>query len=205
MNQLKIFVIWLLRAWPFIVISIIAIFHYEILKLCSQQGAIWFNKIMSAFTQVIGGLIVLSTVNAKLGLFKQKGLLIIFVDWLKSWPLFRHKTDISGQINVIGPMTTVSMEGHVSPKCNTIEEKIEEAMRQIDDLRRIVYRKESELLFKINETDNSLKQLIARTQEDVNKLNGLLTKSTVGGIKLQIFGVLLVIYGALFPLILSIK
>jgi hypothetical protein len=73
------------------------------------------------------------------------------------------------------PKLTSAGESHERRKCNTLEEKIQEAMRQIEELRIILYRKERELLSRIYETDINIRQLINNVQADVDKLNGLLS------------------------------
>lgn len=201
MNQIKQFTIWLLKAWPFTAIFIIALIHREILKVCSSESAEILNRTMSAFMQISGGLLVLFTINANIGLFEKEGLGLIFINWLKSFPLFRNRKPNTCHVNDILPGFKISAESHSTRVCTTIEEKIEEAQRQIDELRNIVDRKERELLAKVGEVEKNLKKLIYKTQNGINALNGLLTKTTIGGISAQIFGVLLVIYGALIPLI----
>lgn len=201
MNQIKKLINWLLKAWPFIIVFCISLIHHKVLTLCLPDTAEKTNQVISAFMQIVGGLIVLSTINSNLGLFGKDSLLSKPLNWLKSFPLFRESKVVTGSAHITLPGLTCSAEGHSNRVCNTIEEKLEEAQRQIDEIRKILYRKESELLSKINEVEKKLLDPIYKNQNDINTLNGLLAKTTIGSLNTQVFGVLLVIYGAFSPLI----
>jgi len=54
------------------------------------------NKVTGTVLQVVGGLIVLYSVNANLGLFREQHFGNIIVGWFKSFPLFRKSVTISG-------------------------------------------------------------------------------------------------------------
>lgn len=171
-NDMKL-INWLSKAWPFIIVTFLGALHYNAIKIVPNDNIEFLNKVIASFTQVAGGLIVLSSINANLGLFRQISLMCIFRGWLKSFPYFRRIENITGSGNCEMPCCTVSAEGHTSKRCNTLEEKIEEAQRQIDELRNILYRKERELLSKINQIDNTLKSEVYKNQNDIQKLNDL--------------------------------
>lgn len=195
------FINWLSKAWPFILVTLLGALHYNAIKIVPNDKIELLNNTIASFTQVAGGLIVLSSINSNLGLFRQISLLSIFQRWLKSFPYFRRIEKITSSGHCEMPCFTVSSEGHTSNLCNTLEEKIVEAQRQIDELRDIVYRKERELLSKIYQIENNLKNEIYKNQNDIQELNDLVSKSTTGGINTQIFGVLLVVYGAIIPVV----
>lgn len=204
MNNTNKLISWLSKAWPFIAIILFASVHYNILRIVPLDTFKIINKYVSSFAQIIGGLIVLFSINSNLGLFEQNNLFQLFLNWIKSFPLFQKFEPISGHANFVMKAPSISSEGHTGVVCKTVEEKIEEAQRQINELRNILYRKESELLTQIRGTEQSLKELIYKNQNDINALNGLVRKTTIGGINTQIFGVLLVVYGAVVPLIFDI-
>ncbi len=70
MNQIKKFITWLSKAWPFIAIIFTATVHFNILKVCRTVDVDTINQYISSFTQIIGGLIILFNINSNLGLFK---------------------------------------------------------------------------------------------------------------------------------------
>jgi hypothetical protein len=192
---------WLSKAWPFVLVTFLAVLHYDAIKIVPDNKIELLNNAIASFTQVAGGLIVLSNINSNLGLFRQISLWSIFKNWLKSFPYFRRTENIDGSGHCEIPCFTVSAESHANNPCNTLEEKIEEAQRQINELRDIFYRKERELLSKLYQIDNNLKKEIYKNQNDIQKLNDLVSKSTTGGISTQIFGVILVVYGAIVPVV----
>jgi hypothetical protein len=201
MKQITQFNVWLLKAWPFIAIITIAYIHYKILGLVQPDSAELINKFVSSLTQIIGGLIVLYSINSNLGLFQQNNMLLSFLNWLKSFPFFRTIEPRSCNGNYTTPCPEISSEVHMGKVCKSLEEKVEEAQRQIDKLRALLYRKENEILTSIRTTELNLKELIYKNQNDINNLNGIVIKTTIGGVNAQIFGVLLVVYGAIFPLL----
>lgn len=191
---------WLARAWPFVMLILIASIHYNIINFIPHKNIEMVNKAISAVTQIFGGIIVLISINSNLGLFQSNNLLTLLKNWLKSFPYFKNHQVITCSVNMNAPASSNSGEGHVEQLCNTLEEKVEESMRQIKEIRQLVYRKERELSGQISSVENSLKYKIYENQNQIIQLNGLLSKTAIGGIDLQIFGVLLVIYGAVFPI-----
>ncbi|BDD88190.1 hypothetical protein [Desulfofustis limnaeus] len=151
---------WLSKAWPFIIVTFFGTLHYNVIKFVPNDNIEFTNNVIASFTQVAGGLIVLSTINSNLGLFRQISLFSIFQNWVKSFPYFRKIEMITGSARCEMPCFTMSAEGNTSKPCNTLEEKIEEAQRQIKELRDLLYRKEHELLSRISQIDNNLKSEI---------------------------------------------
>jgi len=184
-----------------VAIIFIGIVHHNILKIFPLDKVDTINKFVSPLMQILGGVIILVNINSNLGLFKQDTLIPMFLNWLKLFPLFRKIRPVTGNINGILPPLSSCFEVHTSQVCKTIEEKVEENKRQIDELRKIVYREEKELLKKISKSESNLKTLIYKNQNRVNKIEKSINKYMVGGINTQIFGVFLVLYGAIFPLI----
>ncbi|NCD43248.1 MAG: hypothetical protein EOL88_14335 [Bacteroidia bacterium] len=193
---------WLLRAWPFIIISFIAFLHFIVINIISNGDVDFFNKIISSFVQVSGGLVVLSNINSNLGLFGKISLMEIFKCWIKSFPYFRSGKNIKADISCELPFSIISLDGSIVKSCNTLEEKIEDVQRQINELRDAFYIKENEMLKKISQIEYNLRIGICNNKCEIEKLNELVCKSSTGSINVQVFGVLLVVYGSVISVVI---
>jgi len=199
MNKIKLLAIWLLRAWPFLATGALLAAHYSVYVYTPGKIAA-INKVAASALQVIGGLIVLCSVNQNIGLFKQQSLLAMAAEWFRTFPLIRRSVTINVEgacLAVVGGEADIT----VTRKCNTIEEKLADLERQIHECRQLVLDKEKKLKDKIGHVEASLREKIAQNGKQIAKVKLLLHESVVGGISAQVFGVLLVIYGAVVGLI----
>ncbi len=193
--------IWFVQAWPFIAITVVALFHYYVISYFQEDTGEHINKLFSALMQIIGGLIVLFTINSNLGLFENKGLVAMAISWLRSCPLIKTDKPNIGTMSGELPISQMSAEGHTTSKYENIDEQLQELHKQLNEVRDLVYRKERELKSYIHDQTTELKKDISGNQIEIHKVKGLMHRTIVGGIQWQLFGVFLVIYGAVFPLV----
>jgi hypothetical protein len=193
--------IWFVQAWPFIAITVVALFHYYVISYFQEDTGEYINKLFSALMQIIGGLIVLFTINSNLGLFENKGLVSMAISWFRSCPLIKTTKPNIGTMYGELPTLKMSAEGHTTSKYENIDEQLQELHKQLNEVRDLVYRKERELKSYIHDQATELKKNISGNQLEIYKVKGLMHRTIVGGIQWQLFGVFLVIYGAVFPLV----
>jgi hypothetical protein len=191
---------WLLKAWPFLVVAAVGCMHYLFYKTLQIEGDD-LNKIAAATLQLVGGLIVLYKINENIGLFKQQNLLSMAVGWLKEFPLIRRSETVELKAGVIGVSSAGPVSVHVKRKCDTVEERLEELERQIDECRQLVHDKEKEINFTIVRVRQELEKEISVNRDRVQDVSSLIDQTAVGGIKVQLLGVLLVIYGAIIGVV----
>jgi len=153
------------------------------------------NKVTGTVLQVVGGLIVLYSVNANLGLFRGQHFVSIIGGWFKSFPLFRKSVTInvtgSGGV-ALGGSARIS----VRRATNTIEEKVAELERQLDEFRQHVNEDIQAVNARVAKVHTELSTAVATNTATLNQLSSRLELATVGGFKQQAFGVLLALYGA---------
>ena len=153
------------------------------------------NKVTGTFLQVVGGLIVLYSVNANLGLFREQHFGSIILGWFRSFPLFRKPVTIS-----VSGSSSLAMGGRarisVCRTTNTVEEKIAELERRLDEFRQHVNEDIQAINARISQVHTELTTAVATNTATLNQLSSRLEMATVGGFKQQAFGVLLAIYGA---------
>ena len=194
MRSLSTLLSWLLRAWPVLSLVPIALAHATAHRFFPSDTVL-VNKITGTALQMVGGLIVLYSVNTNLGLFRDKHFGHIIIDWFRSFPLFRKPVTISlsGSASM-----AVSGSARISVRrvTNTVEEKIAELKRQLEEFRQHVNEDIQAANARIAHVHSELSAAVATNKATLNQLSSRLELSTVGGFKQQAFGVLLAVYGA---------
>ena len=186
---------WLLRAWPVLSLVPIALAHATAHRFFPSDTVL-INKITGTVLQMVGGLIVLYSVNTNLGLFRDKHFGHIIIDWFRSFPLFRKPVTIS----VSGSASTaVSGSARISVRrvTNTVEERIVELERQLEEFRQYVNEDIQVVNARIANVRSGLSTALAANTATLSQLSSRLELATVGGFKQQAFGVLLAVYGAI--------
>ena len=194
MCSLSAFVFWFLRAWPVLALLPIAFAHAGAHCIFSAE-TVMVNKITGTVLQIVGGLFVLYSVNANLGLFREQHFGSIIIGWFRSFPLFRKSVTIfgSGAASI-----ALSGSGRISVRraTNTVEEKIAEIERQLDEFRQHVNEDIQAVNARVGQVHTELSQAVTTNAATLNQLSSRLESATVGGFKQQAFGVLLAVYGA---------
>jgi hypothetical protein len=194
MRSLSALLSWLFRAWPALALVPIAFVHSGAHQFFHADPVL-VNKITGTVLQVVGGLIVLHSVNTNLGLFREQHFGRIIIGWFRSFPLFRKSVAVSvsgsGSIAISG-----SARISVRHATNTVEEKIAELERQLDEFRQHVNEDFQAVNARIAQVHIDLSKAVATNAATLNQLSSRLELATVGGFKQQAFGVLLAMYGA---------
>lgn len=195
MRSLSALLSWLLRAWPVLSLVPIALAHATAHRFFPAD-TLWVNRITGTALQVAGGLIVLYSVNMNLGLFRDQHFGHIVIEWFRSCPLLRRSVTISlsasGSVAVSG-IARVS----VCRVTNTLEEKIAELERQLDEFRQHVKEDIQAVNTRIDQVHTELSTAVTTNTTTLNQVSSRLELATIGGIKQQAFGVFLAVYGAI--------
>ena len=153
------------------------------------------NKITGTLLQVVGGILILYSVNANLGLFREQHFGSIFIKWFRSFPLFRKSVTV--RISGSGG-AAISGSARISTRrvTNTVEEKIAELERQVEAFRQDVNEDIQAINARIEQVHTELSKAVATNIAPLNQFSSTLEIAIVGGFKQQAFGVLLAIYGS---------
>lgn len=194
MRSLSLLFFWLLRAWPVLALMPIAFAHAVAHEFFPAE-TVMINKVTGTALQLVGGIIVLYSVNANLGLFREQHFGGIIIGWFKSFPLFRKSVTVNvsgcGGIVVGG-----SARFSVRRAANTLEEKVAELERQLNEFRQHVNEDIQAVNVRVAQVHTELSTAVATNTVTLNQLSSRLELATVGGFKQQAFGVLLAAYGA---------
>ena len=185
---------WAFRAWPVLAIVPVGIAHYVALSMLPSSATI-VNKLMGMLLQILGGLLVLYSVNDNLGLFRAQSLTATVMAWLKSFPIVRKPILLSTNARAMAS-AKATLSATVTRASTTIEERVAALERDMNELQSQLQREVQAISGRLEAAKTELQGQINEATHRVSDLSGRLEHAAVGGFKFQALGVLLAIYGA---------
>lgn len=186
---------WSWKLWPGIVLLVLFLFHLSLIYyFCLNAGTI--NKSIALVSQIFGGLLVLYSIDSNIGVLKGNSLFEMFMNYLRECPLIRRSVVIEAQAGSYG-ISGAKAKLTVGRNPKSVEEKLEYLQEQINEVRRDFEEETKELNQKINANLKEMNTKIEATQTELRTIESKMDEVSVGGIKIQIFGVLLLIYGSI--------
>ncbi|MFC1685196.1 hypothetical protein ACFL0R_06985 [Pseudomonadota bacterium] len=184
---------WIFRAWPALALLAIAGIHLFVVSYCPVD-IVSINKTVSLFSQLIGGLLILYSIDSNIGIIKNKNLFSLFAEYLREFPLIKRNVIVSGACVAAGS-ASMTANASVSKTPQSVEEHLQYLQEQINDLKNKLNEESKSLREKINQQAQEMGAQIQETKTAVSKIESKVEKVSIGGIKVQLFGVLLMIYG----------
>ncbi len=194
MSTLLRLIQWFGRAWPVIVIVLVICGHFLLLDYFSQSDE-FINKTASLLAQLAGGFLILYSIDSNIGIMNEKSLLTMLKNYFKEFPLIKK----SVVIELKGVALTVSAgKGKVVVERNpqSINEKIEYLQEQIDQIKLQLDQESKELNKKIERQSEEINAQIQDAKSTLRIFEDKMVEVSTGGIKAQLFGILLMLYGA---------
>jgi len=146
--------------------------------------------------QIIGGIIILYSIDSNLGIAKNTSLRAVFINYMRSFPLIKqHYTVVADSTMHI--FTGLEPKIRVSGPTNTMEEKIDYLQKQIDWLKEDVDDEVKNISSKMQKSEDKIAKSIEEIKMNLGSVENKVTELSIGGLKTQIFGVLLMIHGAM--------
>jgi uncharacterized membrane-anchored protein YhcB (DUF1043 family) len=195
-DELRLMIRWLGRAWPLLLILVFIAFRQWAMGYVSAPNVTLANKVVGFILQTVGGGLVLWSVNENLGMVGRRSFLSLFRGWLREFPPIRRIGVNSGV--GIGMVGNVTMSGRMSYKkiTTTVEGRLEELQRQLDELGEFTREDFAKTNRRIDEFLTDYSRFSASQEEKHAATSARFEKLAVGSFKQQIFGALLAIYGA---------
>ena len=180
------FIIWLINGlWPLLVILI-----------CHPIASYFLTyKLISLIAQILGGVLVLYSIDSNIQTFNEKNIVAIFKDWLRTNPRNKRSVIVQPQIGSI-TLTGCRPKLIVGRNPRSIDEKFEFLQEQINELTSEVEYQFKELKIKADRHVKETKGQINDIKSDLDGIELKIKEASIGGIKIQVFGVLLMVYGA---------
>ena len=185
---------WVSQAWPVLALIPAGLTHFIAIGAFPGETVI-VNKLAGMSLQVVGGLLVLYSVNDNLGLFRSQSVASTVVAWLKAFPFIRKPIVLSAHASSASSSTAIGSVG-IRHAATTVEERIAELEGMLEDLQRQLGREVQAISGRIEVVRIDLQRQMIDTSDKVADLSQRLEHATVGGFKFQALGVLLAIYGA---------
>lgn len=180
------------QAWTFIIFLIIVIIHSIV--YCSVYN---FSdkdyKLISLITQIVGGLLILYSINGNIKIVKKITLMTMLTGYFK-----KNQDAIAAPKGVGVSIFGGNVKVIVIENPESVEEKIENLRKQIDDLKVNFIQKATDLNERLTQQSEELNSQINQVSSERKELTAQIEEifSSWYGIHIQVFGVLLMIYGA---------
>ncbi len=194
-----------IKAWPIVALIPIIAIHFLLLNmecfskeyLCYNNSEI--NKLVSLLMQLSGGLLILISIDSNIGLFKNSSLLGGIFDWYEQRPWRKHESkNASASVSLTLPPLEFSARGHIVP--TTLEAKVELLETKISWLNEDINKNKKEIDGRLQALKSTISQDHSAHTEKINDLQKSLIQSSSGGLKLHVFGGILVFYSPVFEL-----
>lgn len=186
---------WFWKAWPVIVFVPLICIHFVLLDNFPKD-IVAINKFISLLTQLIGGLLILYSIDSNIGIIKQKSLIALLTTYLKEFPLFNKPIIL--EVQGISQATSICKARiTVGRNPQSIEEKIQYLQDQINEIRCCLEQDIKDINEKIDRKSKEMGVQIQETKSALRNLESKIDEVSAGGIKIQLFGVLLMVYGAI--------
>ena len=187
--------VWTMRAWPFWALIPAIALHWVALTVfpASPQAV---NKVAGMVLQVSGGLLILYSVNDNLGLFRRQSLLTTAIAWFKAFPLKGKSIiiQVSG-VSAAASVGSASVSTRRAP--TTLEERVTYLESTLVEHRQEVAEGFVNAQRNLEGAKSEIHACIDSTTRQIAELSQKVEHAAVGGFKLQGFGVMLAIYGAI--------
>ena len=146
--------------------------------------------------QLVGGLLILYSIDSNIGVIKQKSLFALLTNYIKEFPFIKRSLVLEAQCAAFG---TSFGKAKISATRNptSVDEKIAYLQEQIDGLRCELEQESKELNEKIDLHAKKMGEQIQDAKAALQNLELKMDEVSTGGIKIQLFGVLLMVYGAI--------
>lgn len=187
--------IWSCRAWPSLIIFVLLCLHLLLIYYFCLNASIT-NKTIALLLQIVGGLAILYSIDSNMGIIKKKNLLSVFANFLSEFPLLR-KTIVIGTVGYSEGASTAKGKGSVGRNPKSIEEKIEYLQEQINWVKRDLEQETKEINEKIDRESSEMKIQIQETKSALQNIGAKMDEISVGSLDVQLFGIFLMIYGAI--------
>ncbi len=125
---------WILRGWPVLIIVFLFFLQLALIN-CFGLNAKTINKTISLFAQIIGGLLVIYSIDSNIGIIKGKNLKEELISYIKEFPLFKKSVVMSEHVSISSKSAT-SIKAIVVRNPKTIDEKIDYLQEQIEEIKK---------------------------------------------------------------------
>lgn len=185
---------WCARAWPFWVAVFVIGTHQGLWAAFPQQSTD-INKAFSIGLQIVGGLLVLHSIDSTLGMLRGESIPRIIAHWFRSCPIWSKPQKIEGSgVASVGFVSSANLR--VKNQASSLSQRVSELERQMDEVYQDIARREQALKELVSEVKEELSKRVGQSEVAIRDVKEKIDNTALGSIKQQIFGVVIAIYGA---------
>ena len=199
MNYLQRIWYWLKYPWPLHVCPLLIGIHLLVINYFTPHATV-INLWFSTGFQVVGGILVLLAIDSNLNIISNSSIKNSFIKWIKSFPLKPKSSKLEPQY-FINSNSFGKARAIVTPKMTTLEDKIIfllQEIKRVDEDNQEIRKEFSE---NVDKSERKIVELEKTYNFQIKEIKSKINEITIGGIKLEVLGVLCIIYG-LFILII---
>jgi hypothetical protein len=168
--------------------------HLAVINTFPQQSK-EINKGFSIAMQVLGGSLVLYSINSTLGLMREESIYRVITKWFRDCPLWSKPKVVEVSVSATAN-ASASLQARVKKGASSLTDRVTELERQVDEAYREMDRKNQTLKELISEVKGQLSTRIGGAESAIRGVEKKLDTTTLSGIKQQVFGVVVAVYGA---------
>jgi len=195
MTKIILLIKWLVRAWPVLISAILGYSHYYVVLNCSVD-VVGVNKTIALFLQVVGGLLIIYSIDSNIGIVTNKSLFSYVKNWLASIPLFEKSVNIQANKADLS-ITVYPTKVRTGNSTETLEGKIKYLQQQIEWLKEDLNDEVKRLKEIHSNSETRLSKEVSRLYGKVGVIDTKINKVSLGGVKIQLFGILLMVHGSI--------
>jgi hypothetical protein len=192
-----------IQAWP--VFAFIPILSIHLLLACTPClnndflcfNNVEINKTISFIMQLSGGLLILISIDSNIELFKSNSLVGMVKSWYgkRPWKKLEKPKGVEASISITLPAMQCNARGYQEP--TTIEGKLDLLQTRIDWINEDIKNNQKVTGDKLQSLESAVSQNSNNQTQQIKNIQNDLVQSSVGGVKFQVFGVLLVFYSSI--------
>jgi len=180
--------------WPVLLPAAFAGLHYLVgVKVSIDLSHA--NKAISLVLQLIGGILILYSIDSNLGIMNDASLLSLFLSYIKRFPFINRSVTLKidpGSMKITGHPVKLRVGGPTK----TLDEKIDYLQKQITWLKEDLNDEVKNLKGMVHRVEKRANTSISEIRGSIGSIDRKVKELSAGGIKTQIFGVLLMIHGS---------
>jgi len=190
------------QAWPVFAFIPILLLHLLLAYTpCFNNDFLCFvnpeiNKAISFVMQLSGGLLILISIDSNIELFKSNSLIGMVKLWYgkRPWKKPEEPKSVEASISITLPAMQCNTRGYQEP--TTTDEKLDLLQKRIDWINEDIEKNQKVTGEKLQSLETAVSQNNNNQIQQIKNIQNDLVQSSVGGVKFQVFGVLLVFYSS---------
>lgn len=191
---MKRFYKWVSSAWPLWGTLLVIGVHQGLLtSLPSKTESI--NESLSIGLQVIGGLLVLHSIDSSLGLLRGESIPRVIIQWFRTCPVWSKRKVVEARMSATLDITA-SFQGRVKRQANSLSERVTELELQMEEMHQDIVKRERAILKLVSDTKEELSARAGSNEVELRDIKAKVDGTVLGSIKQQAFGVVIAVYGA---------